>query len=219
MSGLGGMSRLPRVLRILPVLLVLLMTGALWQATPAFGKDLLAEVSGRLSDAPAIRGKFEQTRRIAGFSQPLVSHGDFLLVRERGVAWHTRQPVASSLLLGPDFLEVRGADGKVQQRVQADSQPGMRAMLETVLAVLRADAKTLSQRFRVSGAVRGAQGWRLQLTPVEPALARLYSAIELEGDRFVRHVTLREASGDGTTIRLTEVSVADASAGAELRHD
>ncbi len=68
-------------------------------ALPAHADDLLASVARRLADAPCIRGRFEQTRRLSGFSNPLVSRGDFVLARGRGVVWQTREPFPSSLLV------------------------------------------------------------------------------------------------------------------------
>lgn len=171
-------------------------------ALPLRAEDLPAAVAARLTDAPVIRGQFEQTRRLAGFSHPLVSRGDFVVVRGRGVVWTTREPVPSSLLVTPEKLVMRGADGKVQQQMQADSQPAMRMVGESMIAMLRGDFRSLSSRFDVTGKLAGKQGWTLTLTPNDAGMRRAFARIELSGDQFVRDVKLEEASGDSTTVKM-----------------
>ncbi|WP_416052875.1 outer membrane lipoprotein carrier protein LolA [Cupriavidus basilensis] len=174
----------------------------------AAAPDLLASVAARLSDAPVIHGRFEQIRRLSGFANPLVSRGDFVLARERGVVWSTREPFASSLLVTPDRLVMRGADGRVQQQLQADAQPAMRVVGESVIAVLRGDLRTLSTRFEVAGQLVGKSGWTLTLTPTDAGMRRVFTRIELAGDRFVRNVRLEEGSGDSTTVKMIDPSAA-----------
>ncbi|WP_423194279.1 LolA family protein [Cupriavidus sp. H18C2] len=85
-----------------------LLGAAMLLGLPAHAADLLGDVAARLADAPVIRGQFEQTRKLPGFSHPLVSRGDFVLAKSRGVVWATREPFASSLLVTPDRLVMRG---------------------------------------------------------------------------------------------------------------
>jgi len=171
---------------------------------PAHAEDLLASVAARLADAPVIRGRFEQTRRLSGFSNPLVSRGDFVLARGRGVVWQTREPFPSSLLVTPDKLVVRGADGSVQQQMQADAQPAMRVVGESMIAVLRGDLRALSTRFDVTGRLVGKAGWTLTLTPTDAGMRRVFTRIVLAGDKFVRDVRLEEGSGDSTVVRMID---------------
>ena len=184
-------------------------------ALPAHADDLLGGVAARLADAPVIHGQFEQTRRLAGFSNPLVSRGDFVLAKSRGVVWATREPFASSLLVTPDRLVMRGADGKVQQQMQADSQPAMRVVGESMIAVLRGDLRSLQKRFDVTGKLVGKAGWALTLTPTDAGMRRVFTRIELAGDRFVRDVRLEEGSGDSTVVRMIDPSAANKLTSAE----
>lgn len=177
-------------------------------ALPAHADDLLASVAKRLADAPVIRGRFEQTRRLSGFSNPLVSRGDFVLARGRGVVWQTREPFPSSLLVTPEKLVMRGADGSVQQRMQAESQPAMRVVGESMIAVLRGDLRGLSARFDVTGKLVGSAGWALTLIPKDAGMRRVFTRIELAGDKFVRDVRLEEAGGDSTVVRMIDPAAA-----------
>ncbi len=189
--------------------------GAMWllpvAGIPAVARaeDLLGAVAARLVDAPVIRGRFEQTRRLSGFASPLVSRGDFVVARARGVLWNTREPFPSSLLVTPERLVVRGADGQVQQQLQADAQPAMRVVGESMIAVLRGDLRALSARFTVSGKLVGKSGWTLTLEPTDAGMRRAFSRIELSGDRFVRDVRLEEASGDTTAVKMLAPAAAE----------
>ncbi|MGO4765440.1 outer membrane lipoprotein carrier protein LolA [Cupriavidus sp. 2KB_3] len=185
-----------------------LALAALLPALPAHAEDLLASVARRLADAPVIRGKFEQTRRLSGFSNPLVSRGDFVLARGRGVVWQTREPFPSSLLVTPEKLVMRGADGSVQQQMQAESQPAMRVVGESMIAVLRGDLRGLSARFEVIGKLVGSAGWALTLIPKDAGMRRVFTRIELAGDKFVRDVRLEEAGGDSTVVRMIDPAAA-----------
>ncbi|AOZ02815.1 lipoprotein carrier protein LolA [Cupriavidus sp. USMAHM13] len=195
------------------LLALLLGSGALAAPPPAQrasapAADVLAGVAARLDPAPVVHGRFEQTRHLAGFANPLVARGDFVLARGRGVSWQTREPFVSSLLVTPERLVMRGADGTVQQQLQADAQPAMRQVAQTVMAMLQGDLRALAARFQAEGKLAGAHGWSLSLVPADAGLRRAFSRIELSGDRFVRSVRWEEAGGDSTLVRMIEPGTA-----------
>ncbi|WP_029049626.1 outer membrane lipoprotein carrier protein LolA [Cupriavidus sp. amp6] len=198
-------------------LLAALAALACLPALPVQAADTLGAIAARLADAQVMRGRFEQKRQLAGFTNPLVSRGDFVLVRERGLAWTTREPIVSSLLVTPKELVVRGADGKVQQRLAADEQPAMRVVGESMIAVLRGDLSALSRRFALDAKLAGKDGWALTLTPTDSGIRRVFARIELSGDRFVRSIRLEEAGGDTTQIRLIEAVAAPRLSAAEAQ--
>lgn len=181
------------------------------------GSDTLREIAARLSDAPIIRGRFEQRRQLAGFATPLISRGEFLLAREHGLAWTTKEPVASSLVVTPTQLVVRGADGQVQQRMGADGQPAMRILGESMVALLRGDFSSLLPRFSVDARMTGKDGWALTLTPTDAGIRRAFARIDLSGDRFVRSIRMDEAGGDVTQIRLIDPSTSPQLSAAEAQ--
>ncbi|MBP6853427.1 MAG: hypothetical protein KA164_17645, partial [Rhodoferax sp.] len=85
----------------------------------ATGPALIEAVRARLADAPVLRGEFEQRKSVRGFRNPLVSRGDFMVARGRGVIWRTREPFASSLALTRDRLVARSSDGTVSRTIDA----------------------------------------------------------------------------------------------------
>lgn len=179
-----------------------------WAAEPV--SPLVQQVRQRLADAPVLRGRFEQRKTLKGFKNPLVSRGDFLVAKDRGVVWHTREPFESSLVVTRERLLSRQADGRVDTKVEARDEPGLRAVNEMLFALMAADLQALAARFRIEGELQGSEGWRLVLTPREAALAQWLARVELEGERFVRSVKLTESQGDASQIRFSEQTVAQA---------
>ncbi|WP_240979988.1 LolA family protein [Ramlibacter agri] len=175
-------------------------------SAPAFAAEpvpaLLREVRQRLANEPVVRGVFEQRKTVKGFRNPLVSTGDFVVARDRGVVWRTLQPFASTLVVTRDRVLARGADGSVARRLSASEEPAVRAISETLFGVMAADLQALAQRFTIEGELVGREGWKLALLPRDAALARWVQRVELEGEHFLRGVKLAEGSGDLTQIHL-----------------
>lgn len=175
---------------------------------------LLREVGRRLAAEPVVRGNFEQRKTVKGFRNPLVSSGEFVVARQRGVVWRTLAPFPSSLVITRDRVLARQADGTVARRLSAAEEPAVRGISETLFGVMAADLAVLTQRFDISGD-SGREGWRLVLQPRDTGLARWVQRIELEGERFLLAVRMQEASGDLTNIRLMRHSTGTALAAEE----
>lgn len=163
--------------------------------------DLLAQVSQQLKDAPVVRGQFAQEKTVKGFKQPLRSSGDFLVAKDRGIVWQVRKPFASSLVVKPDSLQSRRADGSLSMQMRAEDEPVLRTVNAMLFAVMSADLVQLRQFFEISGKAQ-ASGWQLRLVPRDPMLAQWLASIELQGAQFVREVHLQEARGDSSLIRI-----------------
>lgn len=172
--------------------------------------DAMDGVRQRLVDATLIRGEFQQTRRIAGFRNPLLSSGQFVLVAGRGVLWHTQRPFASTLVVTGTRLEQRNASGKITNQLDAGNQPALRAINDALLSLLTADAAGLRAHFSIAATLDDANGWTLSLVPRDALLARQLRAVRLQGDRLVREVELSEQGGDSTVIRFSALSAGGA---------
>lgn len=160
---------------------------------------LLAQVRQRVQDAPVVRGQFTQRKTVQGFKQPLQSSGDFVVARGKGIAWQVRQPFVSTLIVKPDSLLSRGADGRVAMQMKAQDEPVLRTINAMLFAVMAADLVQLAQYFEVTGSVQGAN-WSLHLVPRDAMLAQWLQAVDLRGQQFVQEVQLLETRGDRSQI-------------------
>lgn len=170
---------------------------------------LLAQVRQRVLDAPVVRGQFTQRKTVQGFKQPLQSSGDFVVARGKGIAWQVRQPFASTLIVKPNSLLSRAADGSVAMQMKAQDEPVLRTINAMLFAVMAADLAQLSQHFEVTGQVQ-ASGWKLHLVPRDPMLAQWLQSVDLRGQQFVQEVLLQEARGDRSQIQIQNPSAEQA---------
>lgn len=167
----------------------------------AAAPDLAAAVRERLEQPEWLRGDFTQAKKVPGFAKPLVSTGNFVAARGRGVLWRTVKPFASELRLTQN--EIRATQGgQTAMKLDAAREPAVRVINTLMFALLNGDVSGLAELFELSGSVKGA-GWQLTLVPKAGALQQVLKKVDLEGDGFVRRIQLFEANGDESLIQLS----------------
>ncbi len=194
--------------------LLLAATLPLAMAAPR-AADALEAVRSRLAEVALLRGAFKQSKRLAGFRNPLQSSGQFVLVRGRGVLWLTEKPFASTLIVTPDRLESLDSQGHRLTRLDAREEPALRSINQLLLTTLTADLTPLRALFSIDASLVGPVGWRLVLQPSDALLARQLLRITLAGEQHVHEVQIDERSGDRTEIVFSGWSSAGAPSSAE----
>lgn len=165
--------------------------------------NLAAAVRERLQQPEWLRGDFTQSKKVPGFAKPLVSKGEFVLARGRGVIWRTVKPFASELRLTRD--EIRATQGgQTSMRLEAAKEPAVRLINGLMFALLNGDLGGLAELFELAGSTQGA-AWQLALAPKPGPLQQVLKKVELEGDAFVRRIQLFEANGDESLIQLAQL--------------
>lgn len=132
-----------------------------------------------------LRGRYRQQKYLREIPRPLDSTGEFLMVRDLGLWWHTQTPRDSELT-----LTTRG-------RVQPAT-----ALL---LALLVLDLEALARNFDLyvtESSPPPATHWLLGLRARDAAVAAFFQQVIVSGGERVEHVTLLEATGDRTDIAL-----------------
>ena len=174
---------------------------ALWPVAVIAEPGLAQVVRERLQQPEWLRGDFTQTKKVPGFAKPLVSTGNFVAARGRGVLWRTLKPFASELRLTQN--EIRATQGgQTSMRLDAAREPAVRLITTLMFSLLNGDVSGLADVFELTGSTKGAS-WQLSLTPKPGALQQVLKKVELEGDGFVRRIQLFEANGDESLIQLT----------------
>lgn len=178
-------------------------------STASLAATLAEQVQARLYNEPVLHGQFEQTQTLKGFSKPLVSKGEFMLSRERGVVWNTQAPFPSTLVVTRE--RIVATNGKsAPQKIDATKEPGLKQVNDIVFALLSGDLKALNDKFDVTGDAPAHGAWKLKLTPRDANLARFLGPVDLSGDRFVDAVHWRSGQGDDTLIRFSKQSATTA---------
>ena len=130
--------------------LIVFLLGGLW----CLHGDCLAlaadDVRERLADAPLLRGDFEQIKHLQGFRNPLQSSGHFLLVRDKGAQWDTRQPFPSLTILTRDRLLSKLPDGQTRMTLDGEASPALAAINSLLLSLLAGDVNALAEQFSSS---------------------------------------------------------------------
>jgi hypothetical protein len=143
--------------------------------------------------APALHGRFVETKSVSGLSVPLVSRGTFALLPGRGLVWRTLTPLSGTVVLTPKG--VFALDTGAPRRLASGTDP-----LALMNEILKGNVDALERSFVVSRGIAAAGNWRLVLAPRPGPLAAVFTSIEAEGGRFARRARLVERSGDETEI-------------------
>ena len=157
--------------------------------TPAQAQAIVNAAMPGIAQVQVLRGRYTQRKFLREIRRPLASSGEFLLVRGRGIWWHTQVPMESELLLS-----------------RRDGQPpGVQMAASTFFAMFALDLDTLAQSFDLFAMQSGSR-WLLGLRPRDAALAAWFQQITLSGAAQLQQVTLVETTGDRTEIDLDAVS-------------
>lgn len=174
---------------------------------PARADDTgLAMVAQRVANVAVLRGDFSQEKQVQGFKNPLRSQGRFLLARDKGVVWTTLKPFPSEVVLTRDRILSRQRDGSARIEMDAKQQPALRSVNAMMFALMSGDVKALSSRFDAKAQALPDNGWKLVLTPQPGPMAKAFSSITLEGDRYVRRVAIAEGNGDVTRLQFSALT-------------
>lgn len=148
-----------------------------------------------LAQAPERRATFRETKRLAALDQPLQSSGTLLYRRPGYLEKATLFPHRERLVVDGDRLTVTLGD-EPPRVVDLGGQPAIRALVDALRAPLGGDLATLERGFdvRTEAAFRG---WRLELTPRDPATLRIVQRVWIAGaGAEVEAVEIVEAGGD-----------------------
>jgi hypothetical protein len=143
---------------------------------------------------------FEQTQYLALLKQPLRSSGTLYYEAPDHLEQRTLEPHPQSAILDHDRLTLvrRGH----QRSIRLQDYPQLAPLIECMRATLAGDRAALERQFRLEFSGDLAH-WRLELQPLDPALAARVQRIRLEGARdAILQVEVRQSDGDRSVMTL-----------------
>ena len=159
---------------------------------PAEDLDLLM---AHIASAATSTVRYREEKTLSFLDSPLVSHGTLRfeepdkLIREIDGSTSTRYLVTTS-----SFIIEEG--DRVPKEVPLDDYPALRALMQTVRAVLVGDLAVLEGLYRIEFA-QDETGWTLGLDPRDTDISRFVSKIKVSGrDGHVRAIETLETGGD-----------------------
>jgi hypothetical protein len=174
------------------ILLTLLLSAMALQGQAIVPGNLTAH----LREAAVIHLDFSQTRTLAALSRPLKASGSLVLVRDQGVIWALKRPVALTYVMGPKGLTV--VNGDVRERQSAQEAPMAAQMGQIFRALAQGDWRVLGNFFTVTGE-GSPERWEVNLLPNAQAAA-FVKRVRLSGGRFIERIRIEEAAGDRTEL-------------------
>jgi Outer membrane lipoprotein carrier protein LolA len=163
--------------------------------TAALSDGVVSRIAAQLSNnSPLTIGAFTQEKRLKFLHKPLVSRGEFIFAKERGVLWKTQEPMASVLYVGEGGMLADGA----RQSLPADVGRIFRALLG-------GDFNALAQDFSMQGEDKAGK-WQVRLMPINPEVQKMIQTVTIDGDREITAITLTETGGNVTSIAFSAIS-------------
>ncbi len=167
-------------------------------------QDVTRNILKAFEHIQVLQGKFVQQKKLSGFTNPLVSTGTFLSVRNHGLIWRTQTPVPSTLVMTP---------GKITQKTQGREQTfqasgtGYDGLGILLPALLDGDLPLLESYFFLR-AKQQATGWELSLIPRDKKLAAVIAQVVILGqDNQLDNITTTGPNGDVTRIEFTSLTL------------
>jgi hypothetical protein len=170
-------------------------------------KNLLAAPARDIARTQVLRGRFLHRKYLSEIPAPLEAVGEFVFVRERGLYWHTQKPFDSVFVLTPTAMSQTDEGGKAI-KLDAATQPAVRAAAGIFMALFAVDLKALDKDFQLFGQPGAKEGqWLLGLRPKNTALNAVFTQAVISGAAQVRQVELRDGHGDRTVIELIDTEL------------
>ena len=170
-----------------------------------------AKKDSLIPEVNILRGNFEQVRYLKGFKNPLKSEGRFLVSKSNGVVWQGIKPFPS-LILVRNSGAIVNLDQKKASVKKSGKKPNA-AMNKIMLAMLSGDEAELAKYFKIQRSENNGI-WNLQLQP-KGGMARVFTRVEVKGDRYIQKLLMEEKSGDKTELNFSAVNEVPNSLSAE----
>lgn len=152
-----------------------------------------------LAAKPVVRSEFVQLKTLPSLNKPLQSSGIMLFSKQAGVLWRLQKPVAADLVVTSTKMLQKTA--RTQSELSLARSPyGSAATL--LLQLMSGNEAAVKQAFSIQSVQWQGDSWRIQLTPKQPQLQKMFSNIVAEGDQYVRHIVMTESTGGQTDIRF-----------------
>jgi hypothetical protein len=165
-----------------------------------FSLEGFAEMPQPLPAGSVLEAHFTQERYLSGIPKPLTSTGQIALWEGQGLLWTTQSPFPHALLI---------TQKGVYQLENNTKSPiakagGNKALFDVLAGIFNITTETAVQGFTVEKLTPQDSLWRIRLIPQHPQVQNFIQSIQIEGDTYIRHITLLRPTGDRDEITLTD---------------
>lgn len=166
-----------------------------------------ATLIGRLKLPVPADTVYAETRFVHVLRKPLQLRGQLHYGGNGVLGKRVDEPYRETTNIAGGEVEVQ-REGKPPRKFSLERAPELQALLASFSALLGGDADALAKHFEIALAHSGTT-WQLTLTPRTRDLASHLHDIVVDGrDAEVSCLTLHEADGDSSVMRLSALAVA-----------
>ena len=162
----------------------------------------LSTLMNALHQVRSSTARFVETKYVHLLNQAQRSSGRLIYVAPDRLQKETIEPTTSRVTIAADRLSIE-RPGEPTRDISLRDHPEIGGLVESIRATLAGDLAALTRYFTVT-LEGGVNSWTLSLTPGEPKLRELVTAIHIKGDHAtIREIETTEADGDRTDTVVT----------------
>jgi len=135
----------------------------------------------------AFRSSYVEEKHLPSLSSPLISQGDFIYIKDRGLAWIMREPFSMQTVITPRGL-VQWVEGEKQQQ-SAQVRKAMIPILDNISAIFDGDYDALYTEFEIQKTARGD----ISLKPKSQHLKPYLQEIIIGGTKTIKMIKIINA--------------------------
>ena len=154
-----------------------------------------------LAQAPERRASFVEDKTFTALTTPLHAEGRMAFRKPDHLEMTTTAPQPESFHVDGDQIVI-DAGNDPPRVLELGSQPGLRALIDTIRGTLSGNIALLRQEYDVSGTGTLAD-WHIVLHPRDPALAKMVKEVRLSGGGDLRVIETVSPNGDTDTLTVT----------------
>jgi outer membrane lipoprotein-sorting protein len=162
----------------------------------------LRALMAAMSQVRSSTASFTETRYLHLLNQAQTSSGRLVYIAPAHLQKDTVTPVRSRMIIDGDRLTVE-LQGEPTREISLRDYSGIGALIDGLRATLAGDLTTLTRNFafRLDGDVNR---WALSLTPIDPNLRKLVTAMRITGEQTaITDVETTQSDGDRIDMAVT----------------
>ncbi len=156
---------------------------------------------------PLLRADFLQKRRVKNLNKIFVSEGTFLFQREVGIAWLSKIPFESLMLITKNEI-IERIEGE-EIRIDLSSQESLAEVATMIQALFEGDISTLSKQYDLFYRPLTKNRWEVGFIPREGDLFDFIRSIKISGGETLSSFRLEETSGNSIEYNFSNVEFPD----------
>jgi hypothetical protein len=167
-------------------------------AAEAWGIEQLMAMFGQVQASDA---RFVERSSLSLLNEPVETSGTLSYVRPHIVEKRTLQPQREILRVEGDRLTLTQADGTARS-VSVSAMPEIEAYVESIRATLNGDLDKL-KRFYNTALEGTAEGWRLQLAPLNRSVSETVRLVVISGSNgSIGQIDVYQTDGDRSSMTI-----------------